>query len=107
MSQNPPKIQAHLFICTHRRVNGVSCAGRGSEKLREEVKAACKASLKSESPASPTGTIPFRINSAGCLGRCEEGITAVLYPEGEWFTGLKPEDGERLIQVVKKCSRQV
>jgi hypothetical protein len=34
-----------------------------------------------------------RVNASGCLGRCEEGIAAVLYPQSEWFTELTPESG--------------
>ena len=26
-----------------------------------------------------------RISTSGCMGRCEEGPVAVLYPEEKWF----------------------
>jgi (2Fe-2S) ferredoxin len=33
----------------------------------------------------------------GCLRICTEGPTAVVYPEGTWYAGLKPENLERVI----------
>ena len=37
----------------------------------------------------------------GCLGHCEQGITAVLYPEGRWFTHLTTESQTELENAVK------
>ena len=88
-----PKFKAHLFICTNDRgPNGKrpSCAQRGAQDLRDQVKTACR------EKGFPPGAV--RINSAGCLDNCERGITAVLYPCGKWFLDLKPEDAANLVQ---------
>lgn len=45
--------------------------------------------------AGPGGV---RVNSAGCLDRCEEGPVVVIYPEGTWYTYVDQEDVEELIQ---------
>lgn len=87
-----PKI--HLFICTHRREDGECCATKGAQSLRDEVKLQVK-------KLAGIQRSEVRINSAGCLGRCEEGIAAVLYPTGKWFTGLSAEDASRLVEEVK------
>lgn len=80
--------KGHLFICTNNREGGKACCtGRGALELREAVKAACK--------AIPHKPGELRVNAAGCLGHCEEGITAVMYPEGRWFTGLKNDEESR------------
>ena len=88
--------KAHLFVCTHYRekAKGESCAARGSIALRNYVKLLCK------------GMPGVRINTSGCLDRCQEGITAVLYPEGRWITHLGPEDKEVLKQVVEESLRK-
>ena len=95
-----PRFEAHLFICTNDRgPNGKrpSCAHRGAQELRDQVKEACR------QQGFPKGSV--RINSAGCLDQCERGITAVLYPSGKWFLDLRPGDAGRLVEAVEKEAR--
>lgn len=69
---------AHLFVCCNRRPDGHargSCAAKGSEKLRDYMKARGK----------ELGLENIRVNSAGCLDRCELGPCLVVYPEGVWY----------------------
>lgn len=87
--------KAHLFVCTNDRGpdgKRPSCAHKGSAELRDAVKMACR------------GMKGVRINNAGCLDRCEQGITAVLYPEGQWFENLTKDDTQKLVDAVKKAS---
>jgi (2Fe-2S) ferredoxin len=96
-----PKFQAHLFVCTNDRGPGAkreSCGHKGAEKLREQVKAACR------DRGFPKGSV--RINSAGCLDQCEKGIAAVLYPSGEWFLGLNETNVDKLVDAVEKAVKQ-
>ncbi len=68
----------HVFVCTNRRADGHargSCAARGSEKLRDYMKARAK----------ELGLPDTRINTAACLDRCELGPCIVVYPEGIWY----------------------
>lgn len=44
-----------------------------------------------------TGEGKVRINQAGCLDRCEEGPTCVVYPEGIWYTFVDEEDIDEII----------
>lgn len=81
-----------LFVCTHVREGGrVACAnpGRGGLEvcaaLKEEVK---KAGLKGK----------VRVARSGCLDLCEQGPNAFLYPSGEWFSGLTPEDAQEIVK---------
>lgn len=77
-SDPPLYYETHVFVCTNRRPDGHkrgSCAGRGSEPLRDYMKARAK----------EQGLTGVRVNSAGCLDRCELGPCAVLYPEGVWY----------------------
>ncbi len=43
-----------------------------------------------------------RVNSSGCLGYCERGIAAVIYPAGEWIFDLTKKDDEALVEKVKQ-----
>jgi (2Fe-2S) ferredoxin len=94
------EMKAHLFICVNDRgPNGKeSCAQKGSQKLKDEVKALCA------SKNLPKGS--FRINNSGCLGPCEKGISVVMYPEGKWVFHAKPEDAENLANWVEKTVKE-
>ena len=40
-----------------------------------------------------------RINTSGCLDRCELGPTMVIYPEAVWYRCATIEDVEEVLQV--------
>lgn len=93
LPSDPPLFyETHVFICTNLRPEGHhrgSCAARGSEKLKDYM----KARVKEEK-------IPnIRINTAGCLDRCELGPCAVIYPEGIWY---KLDSREAVDEVIAK-----
>ena len=39
-----------------------------------------------------------RINSAGCMDRCEQGPVIAIYPEGVWYTYVDQEDIDEIIE---------
>jgi (2Fe-2S) ferredoxin len=41
-----------------------------------------------------------RINASGCLGYCERGIAAVVYPSGQWLLDLTNQDDQKLLDAV-------
>ncbi len=87
----PPFYDAHLFVCTNRRPDGHkrgSCAARGSERLRDYMKARAK----------ELGIKNIRVNTAGCLDRCELGPCLVIYPEGVWYRIDSPADVDAVLQ---------
>lgn len=68
----------HIFCCTNRREPGNSrgcCAEKDAEGLRDYMKKRVKA----------LGIQRARVNTAGCLDRCELGPCLVIYPEGVWY----------------------
>ncbi|MCX7365676.1 MAG: (2Fe-2S) ferredoxin domain-containing protein [Alphaproteobacteria bacterium] len=86
-----PYYEAHVFCCTNRRPAGHPrgcCAERGAEELRDHMK----------SRAKQLGLKNVRINSAGCLDRCELGPTVVIYPEGVWYSYSTKEDIDEVLQ---------
>jgi len=87
-----PKLyyRIHVFVCTNRRPDGHPrgcCAGRGSEPLRDYLKARAK----------EAGLKDIRVNSAGCLDRCELGPVMVIYPEGVWYSYHTHEDIDEIL----------
>jgi (2Fe-2S) ferredoxin len=40
----------------------------------------------------------IRVNSAGCLDRCEQGPTLVIYPEGVWYKIETTADIDRVLE---------
>lgn len=88
----PPYFEAHVFVCCNRRPDGHrrgSCAARGSEDLRDYMKARAK----------ELGLRNIRVNMAGCLDRCEFGPTLVIYPEGIWYSPKTRADVDEILEV--------
>jgi (2Fe-2S) ferredoxin len=97
---DPPLFfEFHIFVCTNRRPDGNSrgsCAAKGSEKLRDYMKARAK----------ELGIAKVRINGAACLDRCEYGPCIVVYPEGVWYRIESTQDVDRvLLEHVAKNGR--
>lgn len=79
-----PGYERHMFVCGHERPEGAvrpSCARRGSLELMQAIKRT----------AREAGLVNIRVQKSGCLDFCEFGTTAVIYPEGVWYT-LEGED---------------
>jgi len=86
-----PYFTAHVFVCGNRRPEGHDrgcCASKGSEKLRDYMKARAK----------ELGIKGVRINQSGCLDRCELGPCAVIYPEGVWYRLDSREAVDEILQ---------
>jgi (2Fe-2S) ferredoxin len=88
---DPPLFySSHVFVCTNERPAGHPrgcCKAKGSEKLRDYMKARAK----------EFGLKSMRINSAGCLDRCELGPTMVIYPEGVWYAPKSTADIDEIL----------
>ena len=51
-----------------------------------------------KSRAKELGLKNVRINSAGCLDRCELGPTLVIYPEGVWYSVPTKADIDEVLE---------
>lgn len=88
-----PYYRCHVFCCVNERPAGHprgSCSGRGSVRLRNYMKARAK-ELGLED-------LRVRINASGCLERCENGPTMVIYPEGVWYHYETLADVEEILE---------
>lgn len=83
--------KTHIFCCTNRREGSHkrgSCAAKGSEDLRSYMKERVK----------KLGIPGARVNTAGCLDRCERGPVFVIYPEGVWYRAENEADIDAIVE---------
>jgi (2Fe-2S) ferredoxin len=92
----------HVFFCTNQRENGeVCCGNHRAQQARDYV----KNKVKELGLSSRQNRI--RINSAGCMDRCDEGPVIVVYPEGTWYTYVDEKDLDEIIEEHLKNGRVV
>lgn len=84
--------QHHLFFCTNDRQSGRACCQQhDAQNLRDYA----KKRTKQLGIAGKQGCV--RVNTAGCLNRCDEGPVCVVYPQGTWYTYASKEDIDEII----------
>jgi len=91
-AEAPLYYRAHIFCCTNKRTPGHErgcCADKGSERLRNYMKRRAK----------EMGLEDVRVNTAGCLDRCELGPCIVIYPEGIWYAPKNETDIDEILAV--------
>ena len=91
----------HVFVCEKVRAEGHAlgcCSSRKGPAVRKALKKLVARGGLAES---------IRINSAGCLDRCEEAVAIVVYPEGVWYGGVTLEDCNELFESHLKGGRPV
>jgi (2Fe-2S) ferredoxin len=82
----------HVFFCTNLRADGSDCCQRfDAQGMRDYAKQRSK-------QLGIAGRDGVRINSAGCLDRCQEGPVLVVYPEGVWYTYIDQSDVDEIIE---------
>jgi len=88
-TQAAPHVHAHRPLKKHVLVCGnVDCAERGSLALIDELRRLIKqAGL----------AVDVRVTRTGCMGRCGEGPTLVVYPDGVWYRGVVASDATSLV----------
>ena len=93
MSEEP---KLHFFICTNEKSpEKSSCALNSNldpKKFRAKLKEICRERWGKQ----------VRINTAGCLGKCSRGVTAVIYPQGKWFFELREDHFEEILEYIEE-----
>lgn len=84
--------QYHVFFCTNHRENGDQCC---EQYNASEIRAYAKAKIKQ---LGLSGEGKVRINTAGCLDRCELGPVMVVYPEEVWYSYVDRSDIDEIIE---------
>lgn len=84
--------QYHVFFCVNQRDDGRDCCqGFDAQAMRDYM----KSKVKKLGLNTPGGV---RINTAGCLDRCELGPVMVVYPQGIWYTYVDNADLDEIIE---------
>jgi (2Fe-2S) ferredoxin len=93
--------QRHVFFCCNKREGGEPCcADLGAVGLRDYAKRRVK-------ELGIAGEGKVRVNTAGCLDRCEEGPCMVVYPDAVWYTYVDKSDIDEIIDEHLKHGRVV
>lgn len=83
--------ERHVFFCCNQREPGGRCCNdHGSQSMRDYAKSRVK-----ELKLSGKGGV--RVNTAGCLDRCDEGPVLVVYPEAVWYSYVDREDIDEIV----------
>lgn len=82
----------HVFFCTNKRTNcEACCADYDADKYRAYMKDRVK-------QLGINGEGKVRVNSAGCLDRCDLGPVMVVYPEATWYSFVDEEDLDEIVE---------
>lgn len=79
-----PTYRSHVLVCA-----GASCVSSGSQAVADALEQAItEKGLSSE----------VKVVRTGCMGSCDLGPVAVVYPEGVFYRKLKPEDTAVIVE---------
>jgi (2Fe-2S) ferredoxin/predicted O-methyltransferase YrrM len=80
----------HAFVCNQQKPEGVpGCSAWGAGAVLEALDREIKARrLECE----------VQVTTCGSLGLCEHGPNMIVYPEGVWYSGVRPEDAAEIVQ---------
>jgi (2Fe-2S) ferredoxin len=86
------RFRYHVFVCENVRPpedpRGC-CGAKGSAAVRQAFNEELRQrGLK--------GSV--RANAAGCLDACAHGPSVVVYPDGVWYGGVRPEDVPEIVE---------
>jgi NADH-quinone oxidoreductase subunit F len=75
--------RAHVLVCA-----GAACVSSGCRQIRDAiVNKVVEEKLQDE----------IKVIETGCIGSCDLGPLALIYPEGVLYQKLKPEDAEEIV----------
>lgn len=88
-SQAAPHVHAHRPLAKHVLVCGnADCATRGSIALVEAIRRLVKDAGRQRD---------IRLTVTSCMGRCGEGPTVAVYPDGIWYRGVQAADAAEIV----------
>ena len=76
--------RAHVLVC-----GGTGCTSSNSLKIIERFE-----QLVAQNGLSQE----VKVVRTGCFGLCERGPIVIVYPEGAFYSRIKPEDVDRIVQ---------
>lgn len=83
--------QHHIFFCNNLRQDGKACCWQsGSAKMYRYAKDKCR-------DKGLLGKGKIGLSESRCLGRCEQGPVAVVYPDNVWYQYIDKNDIDEII----------
>lgn len=80
----------HVYICDQKKPEGApSCTANGSAEVIE--------AFRRELAAQGLGDA-VQVTTCGSLGLCDRGPNLVVYPEGAWYSRVRPEDVPEIVR---------
>jgi (2Fe-2S) ferredoxin len=87
--QAMPAVHAHRLLKKHVLVCGnADCADRGSLELIEGMRRRLRREGRERE---------IRVTRTSCMGRCGEGPTVAVYPDGIWYRAVQYSDAEAIV----------
>lgn len=81
----------HIFFCNNQRQDGKACCSQlDAERMYRYAKDKCRAD-------GTMGAGKIGISESRCLGRCEHGPVAVVYPNNIWYQYIDEDDVDDII----------
>ena len=83
--------EKHLFFCVNQKADGKKCCQDADAMVM------CQYAKQKLKALARHGKGQFRVSHSGCLGRCAQGPSLVIYPEGIWYTYQNKTDIDEII----------
>jgi len=81
----------HIFFCNNvRKDNKPCCSQLGAKKMYQHAKDKCR-------DQGLLGEGKIGVSESRCLGRCEHGPVAVVYPDNVWYQYIDEDDIDEII----------
>jgi len=77
-------VRAHVLVC-----GGTGCTSSGSEKIIKEMEIQLKKNNIDKE---------VKVVRTGCFGLCALGPIVIVYPEGAFYSMVKPEDVQEIVE---------
>lgn len=81
----------HIFFCNNIRKNSKACCSQfGAQQIYRYTKDKCR-------DQNQLGKGKIGVSESRCLGRCESGPVAVVYPDNIWYQYIDEDDIDEII----------
>lgn len=91
--------KCHIFVCVNDRKGArKSCEDGSGSKIRQILKERFQ---QMDLPADAV-----RVSQSLCLGLCNDGPNLMIYPQGRWYSGVRVEDLDFIIEDVESMLTQ-
>lgn len=87
-----PKPAYHILVCTNQRPPGHprgSCGENNAMEIFEKI----GLGIEQKNLFGKA-----MLTTTGCMGPCSMGPVVVVYPDGVWYKGVKPDDVEEILE---------